>query len=106
MAEHAFIMKRGVVTEVAGEEVVGLHHSSDVFGCEGVTGVRFRAFGLKVLRLGGGGMGRVETPHRSRPTCSAAKVSPGLCARGGECARALCAPNIAVLGMLAETDLL
>lgn len=40
MAEHAFIVKRGVVTEVVGDEVIVLHRTSDVFGCEGVTAVR------------------------------------------------------------------
>ena len=40
MAEHAFILKHGVVTELVGEEVLALHRPSDIFGCEGVTAVR------------------------------------------------------------------
>ena len=40
IAEHVFILKQGVITELEGEEVSAVHRSSDVFGCESLSGVR------------------------------------------------------------------
>lgn len=41
IAEHVFILKHGVITEVTGEDVKAIHRASDVFGCEVLAEVRF-----------------------------------------------------------------
>ena len=40
IAEHVFILKHGLITEMAGEDVRAIHRASDVFGCEVLAQVR------------------------------------------------------------------
>ena len=37
IADHVYIMKHGVLAELAGDAVVVIHRASDVFGCEALA---------------------------------------------------------------------